>query len=73
MAPKIDAESMKNKGCVADAFLERPLDEKGQRKCYGDGSFGDHFRPKLKKRHPKRHANFNAEKVLKFNAKKLPE
>ena len=25
MAPKIDAESMKNRGCVADAFLERPL------------------------------------------------
>ncbi len=29
MAPKIDAKSMKNRGCVADAFLERPLGAKG--------------------------------------------
>ena len=35
--------------------------------------FGDHFGPKIEKRHPKRHANFNAEKVLKINAKRLPK
>ena len=29
MVPKIDPKSMKNQGCVADAFLERPLGAKG--------------------------------------------
>ena len=29
MAPKIDAKSMKNQGCVFEAFLERPLGAKG--------------------------------------------
>ena len=47
--------------------------EKGQRKCYGDGPFGDHFGPKSEKRHPKSYAKIDAEKVLKINAKSDPK
>ena len=73
MAPKIDAKSMKTRGCVFGAFLERPWAPKG-----GTGNcfwtpFGDHFGPKIEKRHSKRHAKFDAEKVLKINAKRLPK
>ena len=55
MAPKIDAKSLKNRGCVADAILERFGTvfgaKKGDRKCYGGPRFGDHFRAKVEKRH----------------------
>ena len=34
---------------------------------------GSHFGPRIEKRHSKRHTKFNAEKVLKFYAKRLPK
>ena len=71
MAPKIHAKSMKNRGCVFDAFLERPLGAKGGTTLSFWEPFGDHFRPKIEKRHPKRHEKIYAEKVLKINAKRL--
>ena len=43
--------------------------ERDQRRCYGGAPFGDHFRRKSEKRHQKRHAKINVEKVLKINAK----
>ena len=53
MAPKIDPKSMKNRGCVADAFLERcgvaPKRQKGDRTIPAPDPFGSHFRPKIEK------------------------
>ena len=41
---------------------------------YENGSrFGDHFRPKNEKWHPKRHAKIDAEKVSKMYTKRLPK
>ena len=77
ISPKRRPKSMKNLGCVADAFSERLLGglgaENGQRRCYGEGHFGSHFRPKIEKRHQKKHAKLDAEKVLKISGKRLPK
>ena len=63
MAPKIDAKSMKNRGCVADAFLERPLGAKGGVR---DTKSGPIWRPFSTKRHQKRHTKIDVEKVCEI-------
>ena len=69
---------MKNRGCVADAFLERfwraPGCQKSSARCETEVPFGDHFQPKIeksKKWHPESHPKIDAEKVLKNDAKRL--
>ena len=58
------------RGCVFEAALGC---QKGGASSIRHTHFGSHFRPKLEKRHPKRHAKINAEKVLKINAERLPK
>ena len=59
------------------AFLERFLSDpwapRGGRLHYLWVPFGDHFGPNIEKRHLKRHAKIDAEKVLKINAKSDPK
>ena len=66
MASKIDPKSIKNRGCVAYAFLER---------AKPPTFFGCHlatiFDQKSKKWHPKRHPKINAEKVSKNHEKSI--
>ena len=75
MAPKMDPKSMKNRGCVADAFLERfwrSLGGKMSEHLIKTGSLlAIIFHQNSKKRHPKRHAKIDAEKVLEIDAKRL--
>ena len=73
IATKINPKSMKNRGCVFGAFLGGRGAENGQRKCYGEGHFGSHFRPKIENWHPKRHPKIDTEKVLKNDAKMMPK
>ena len=68
MAPQIDAKSMKNRGCVFGSFLGWP---KGARIYRLPDPSGDHFGPKLEKRHQKRHSKINAAKVSKNDAKMM--
>ena len=73
IAIKIYPKSMENRGCVADVFFKRF----GMPKCLRIGCFwdpfGDHFPPKIKKWHPKKHAKIDAEKVSKNDAKMMPK
>ena len=64
---------MKNRGCVADAFLERFWDAQERLLQVSPVHFGSHFRPKIEKWHPKRHPKIDAEKVLKIDAKMIPK
>ena len=50
MASKIDPESMKNQGCVADAFLERFWAVLGRFLGGQPQKFGSHFRQKNRKK-----------------------
>ena len=73
MAPKIGPKSIKNRGCVADAFLERFGAALGSQRG-ATGRFerillATIFGPKSKKWHPKRHPKIDAEKVSKNYAK----
>ena len=49
MAPQIDPKSMKNRGCVADAFLGAKNLPHRSFPGYLLEPFGDHFRPKIEK------------------------
>ena len=73
MGSKIDGKSMKSRGCVADAILERFGCVSGGARRNPRSSFcppfGDHFRPKIEKRRPKRHPKNDAEKGSKISAK----
>ena len=64
---KIDSKSMKNRGCVADAFLERFVVGLGAKKSSAGQCLGvilaTIFGQKSKKWHPKKHAKIDAEKV----------
>ena len=74
MAPKMDPKSMKNRGCVADAFLERFGAASGAAPppgIYFWEPVGSHFRSKFEKMHPKKHPKINAEKVMKIDAKRI--
>ena len=75
MAPQIHPKSMKNRGCVADAFLERFWAAFGREVLSGRDAFGSHldaiFAQKSKKWHPKKHPKIDAEKVSKIDAKRL--
>ena len=66
---------MKNRSCVADAFLDGPGRQKGAPRLYFLVGFGSHlatiFHQKSKKWHPKRHPKIDAEKVSKIDAKRL--
>ena len=67
MAPKMDSKSMKNRGCVADAFLERFWAAFGRQnvaRAYENGPILEAtFDNKSKKWHPKMHPKIEAEKV----------
>ena len=70
IAPKMDPKSMKNRGCVADAFLERFGVAPGRRKeapskMKNASLLGAIFDQKSKKWYPKRHPKIDAEKVSK--------
>ena len=59
------AKINENRGCVADAFLERfgwHLSTKHPNSVIRFGPFGDHFRPKIGKGRPKRRQKNDAEK-----------
>ena len=77
MAPKIDPKSIENRGCVADAFLERfgvaPGRQKRAPSKMNASLLGAIFGQKSKKWHPKRHPKIDAEKVSKNDAKRLPK
>ena len=81
MAPKIDAKSMKYRGCVTKGFLERFWVGLWAIRALTPGVdstiFGCHlatiFDQNSQKCHPKRHAKFDAEKVSKIHAKSLPK
>jgi len=63
-------EKSKNRGCGADAFIGAVLDRQSGPPIQLDWTtFGDHFRIKSKKWHPKRYPKIDAEKVLKIDAK----
>ena len=75
IAPKMDPKSMKNRGCVADAFLERFGAAFGRKKDQ-TGRFerillATIFDQKSKKWHPKRFPKIDAEKVSKNDEKRL--
>ena len=69
MVPQIDAKSIKNDGVLVERFWSGPWAPKG---IQGD-ILGCHsaaiLEQKSKKGYPKRHAEFNPEKVFKINAK----
>ena len=71
MSTKIDPKSMKNRGCVADAFLERFGGAKVRLLIYFPVNSGAIFDQKSKKWHPKSHPKINAEKESKNYAKRL--
>ena len=65
-APQINEKSRLRFWSVFGAAFGR---QGGGRLHYLWAPFGDHFGPKLEKRHPKRHAKFDVEKVSKIHAK----
>ena len=73
MAPKIDAKSMKNRGCGADAFLERPLAGKRTAQVLRGWAIWRPFWTKNWKKASKKACKNYAEKVLKINTKRLPK
>ena len=70
-------ESMKNRGCVADSFLERfgaaPGRQKGDRINTATVHFRSHFRPKIEKMVSQSYPKINAERVSKIDAKMIPK
>ena len=70
----MDPKSMKNRGCVADAFLERfwrALGRPGQGPCTSRRTLlATIFHQKPKKWHPKKHPKIDAEKVSEMYAKR---
>ena len=77
MGNTIHTKSVKNRGCVADAFLERFWAAPGHqqlRPCKFCRTIpGAIFDQKSKKWHPKRHPKIDAEKVSKNDAKMMPK
>ena len=70
-------KSIKNRSCVADAFLYRfgvafgtPG---GASSTFWGAILGAIFDQKSKKRHPKKHQKIDAEKVSKNDAKRWPK
>ena len=75
ISPKPFPKSMKNRVCVADAFLERFWSARGanwETACSIRRSIlGAIFDEKSKKWHPKRHPQIDAEKVSENDEKRL--
>jgi len=71
MGPQIASKWMKNRRCVADAFWERLRELPGFSRTPFWTTFGDHFRPKIEKRHSKSRPKSDAEKVSEIDAEML--
>ena len=66
---KIDGKSRLRRRFVFEALWVALWCQNDAKGCAILDPFGDHFRPKIEKRRPKRHPKIDAEKGLKFYAK----